>query len=68
MCERCGFSGCNHDWKRWAPATYSRGFSDGNRGLEADPLSEGGTEWRAGYVAGYREGRRWYEIREGIRR
>ena len=28
MCEKCGYSGCNHDWKRWAPAAYQEGFRD----------------------------------------
>lgn len=56
MCEKCGFSGCNHDWKKWQPNWYSRGYDDAINGRSANPpelmLGE------SGYMAGYEHAKR----------
>lgn len=53
MCERCGYSGCNHDWKRWTPEAYHKGFNDAFYNRPGfSPYAEGSLSDR-----GYRTGR-----------
>jgi len=47
MCERCGFSGCEHNWKIWNPKEFWKGYKD----YKDNPNIEG-IENNAGYNAG----------------
>lgn len=58
MCEKCGFSGCNHDWKRWQPKRYAEGYYDAANDRPANPpeLMLG----NSGYMAGFEQAERDY--------
>lgn len=63
MCERCGYSGCQHDWKRWTPIAYSKGYADGDAGRRLKSPYAKCTQNASGYVAGWHAGNYWYEQR-----
>lgn len=51
MCERCGYSGCRHDWLRWDRTNYNSGYGDGYNGREfKEPAAPG-------YIAGFQDGK-----------
>jgi hypothetical protein len=56
MCKKCGFSGCNHDWRKWQPRRYDQGYDDAAIGRSANPPE--GMLASSGYMAGFEQRQR----------
>lgn len=41
MCEKCGYSGCDHDWQKWDLGAWLEGWELFGNGYERDELPDG---------------------------
>jgi hypothetical protein len=54
MCEKCGFSGCKHDWKKWNPNEYWKGYNDYIKNPQTE-MMDGNSAYNAGIVSARNE-------------